>query len=267
MPLHLITVLYDEPLSGELASQPTLLRAAIEKVGGNTTQFSRQIASRLNKLAVIEPPPSPPLPLSNTFHSVLREAQKLQKENGDQFVAVDHLIVALMHADSGEFKEMLKPTGVTVKQLEDEIKRKRGTRKADSRGAEGQFEALQKYTVDYTALAAEGKLDPVIGRDNEIRRCIRILSRRTKGNPVLIGEPGVGKTAIVEGLAQRIVDRDVPASLISRLLSLDMGALMAGAKYKGEYEERVKAVLSEVEKSGDEGNQIILFIDEMHLIM
>jgi ATP-dependent Clp protease ATP-binding subunit ClpA len=121
--------------------------------------------------------------------------------------------------------------------------------------------------TDLTALAEQGKIDPVIGRDNEIRRVIRVLSRRTKGNPVLIGEPGVGKTAIVEGLAQRIVERDVPASLFSRLLSLDMGALMAGAKYKGEYEERIKAVLSEVEKSGDEGTQVILFIDEIHLIM
>ena len=126
---------------------------------------------------------------------------------------------------------------------------------------------LTSDCVDLTALAEQGKLDPVVGRDNEIRRVIRVLSRRTKGNPVLIGEPGVGKTAIAEGLAQRIVDRDVPASLIGRLLSLDMGALMAGAKYKGEYEERVKAVLSEVEKAGDEGTQILLFIDELHLIM
>jgi ATP-dependent Clp protease ATP-binding subunit ClpB len=126
---------------------------------------------------------------------------------------------------------------------------------------------LTSDCTDLTALAEQGKIDPVIGRDNEIRRVIRVLARRTKGNPVLIGEPGVGKTAIVEGLAQRIVDRDVPASLLSRLLALDMGALMAGAKYKGEYEERVKAVLSEVEKSGDEGTQIILFIDEIHLIM
>jgi ATP-dependent Clp protease ATP-binding subunit ClpA len=221
----------------------------------------------LNKLPVVSPPPSPPLPLTSSYHAVLKEAQKLQKENGDQFVAIDHLILALLHTDASEFKDLLKAAGVAPKAFEDEIKRKRGSRKADSRGAEGQFEALQKYCVDYTELAAEGKLDPVIGRDNEIRRCIRVLSRRTKGNPVLIGEPGVGKTAIVEGLAQRIVDRDVPASLISRLLSLDMGALMAGAKFKGEYEERVKAVLSEVEKSGDEGTQIILFIDEIHLIM
>ncbi|KAL1411553.1 hypothetical protein Q8F55_002515 [Vanrija albida] len=266
-PLHLAAVLWQESTDAETAGEPTLLRSAIEKVGGQVQVFNRQLLSRLNKLPVVEPAPSPPLPLTNSYHAVLKEAQKLQKENGDQFVAIDHLILALIHTDHSEIKDILKAANIKPKDLEDEIKRKRGTRKADSRGAEGQFEALKKYCVDYTELAAEGKLDPVIGRDNEIRRVIRVLARRTKGNPVLIGEPGVGKTAIVEGLAQRIVDRDVPASLISRLLSLDMGALMAGAKYKGEYEERVKAVLSEVEKSGDEGNQIILFIDEIHLIM
>lgn len=173
----------------------------------------------------------------------------------------------MLKVSSSDLAELCKTASIDVKALESELRRKRGGRKVDSRGAEAQFEALNKYCIDLTALAEQGKLDPVIGRDNEIRRVIRVLSRRTKGNPVLIGEPGVGKTAIAEGLAQRIVDRDVPASLLSRLLALDMGALMAGAKYKGEYEERVKAVLSEVEKSGDEGTQVILFIDEIHLIM
>lgn len=247
--------------------QPTLLKEAIEKIGANTTTFARQVQSRLYKLPQVEPAPSPPLPLTNSYHAVLKEAQKLQKDNKDQFVAIDHLILALLHTDHSEFKDILKAAGGTPKAFEEEVKRKRGARKADSRGAEGNFEALEKYCTDMTRLAAEGKLDPVIGRDNEIRRTIRILSRRTKANPVLIGEPGVGKTAVVEGLAQRIVDRDVPASLISRLLALDMGALMAGAKYKGEYEERVKSVLNEVEKAGEEGTQIILFIDEIHLIM
>jgi ATP-dependent Clp protease ATP-binding subunit ClpB len=173
----------------------------------------------------------------------------------------------MLKVTPSELVDLCKTAGIDVKALEQELKRKRGGRKVDSRSAESQFEALTKYCIDLTALAEQGKLDPVIGRDNEIRRVIRVLSRRTKGNPVLIGEPGVGKTAIAEGLAQRIVDRDVPASLLSRLLALDMGALMAGAKYKGEYEERVKAVLSEVEKSGDEGTPVILFIDEIHLIM
>lgn len=265
-PLHLATVLWEENAGGDLHPTPSLLKSSVEQVGGNVQQFQRQLLSRLNKLPVVEPAPDPPLPLTNSYHAVLKDAQKQQKENGDQFVAVDHLILALVHVDHSEMKDILKAAGVSPKALEDEIKRKRGTRKADSRSAEGQFEALKKYCVDLTEQAAEGKLDPVIGRDNEIRRTIRILARRTKGNPVLIGEPGVGKTAIVEGLAQRIVDRDVPASLISKVLALDMGALMAGAKYKGEYEERVKAVLSEVEKSGDEGTQIILFIDEIHLM-
>ncbi|WVQ72447.1 hypothetical protein IAR50_001999 [Cryptococcus sp. DSM 104548] len=267
-PLHLISALWEEPSqSSTTPDQPTLLRGAIEHVGGNPTLFNRALMGKINRLPVVDPAPSPPLPLANSFHAVLREAQKLQKDMNDGFVAIDHLVLALLHVDGSEMKELLKGTGADVKALEAEIKRKRGGRKVDSKSAESQFDALNKYCIDLTALAEQGKLDPVIGRDNEIRRVIRILSRRTKGNPVLIGEPGVGKTAIAEGLAQRIVDRDVPASLISRLMALDMGALMAGAKYKGEYEERVKAVLSEVEKSGDEGTQIILFIDEIHLIM
>lgn len=143
----------------------------------------------------------------------------------------------------------------------------RGGKKVDSRTAESTFDALNKYAIDLTSLAEEGSLDPVIGRDNEIRRVIRILCRRTKNNPVLIGEPGVGKTAIAEGLAQRIVKRDVPASLIGRVFSLDLGALMAGASHKGEYEERVKSVLDEVAKSSEEGPGVILFIDEMHLLV
>ena len=129
------------------------------------------------------------------------------------------------------------------------------------------YDALNKYCSDLTALAAEGKLDPVIGRDNEIRRVVRVLSRRTKNNAVLIGSPGVGKTAVVEGLAQRVIDRDVPPNLLGKIFSLDMGALMAGAKYKGEYEERVKSVLAEIEKMTNDGTPCILFIDEMHLMM
>ena len=247
--------------------QPTLLRTAIDHVSGNATQFNRALLSKLNKLPVVDPAPAPPLPVSQGFHAILREAQKQQKSQNDQFVAIDHLILAMLKVSPSDLVDICKTASIDVKALESELRRKRGGRKVDSRGAEAQFEALNKYCIDLTALAEQGKLDPVIGRDNEIRRVIRVLSRRTKGNPVLIGEPGVGKTAIAEGLAQRIVDRDVPASLLSRLLALDMGALMAGAKYKGEYEERVKAVLSEVEKSGDEGTQVILFIDEIHLIM
>lgn len=184
----------------------------------------------------------------------------------DSYIAQDHLLLALLKDSS--IAAVLKELGLTEATLKTAIEQIRGNRRVESRSAEQGFDALQKYAVDLTALAEEGKIDPVIGRDNEIRRAIRILCRRTKNNPVFIGEPGVGKTSIAEGLAQRIVKRDVPASLITRLYSLDMGALMAGAKYKGEYEERVKAVLSEIEKASDDGGPgVILFIDELHLIM
>lgn len=183
----------------------------------------------------------------------------------DSYIAQDHLILALIKDST--IAGVLKEASLTPAAIKTAIQNTRGNRRVDSKNAEQGFDALTKYAVDLTALAEEGKIDPVIGRDNEIRRAVRILCRRTKNNPVLIGEPGVGKTAIAEGLAQRIVKRDVPASLLGRLFSLDMGALMAGAKYKGEYEERIKSVLSEIEKKGEEGVGVILFIDELHLIM
>ena len=200
----------------------------------------------------------------------------------DSYLAQDHLLLALIKDPS--ITAVIKEAGLTEPVLRTAIQQVRGDKHIESRSAEEGFDALQKYAIDLTALAQEGKIDPVIGRDDEIRRVVRILCRRfvfpvvllslllivhhsTKNNPVLIGEPGVGKTSIAEGLAQRIVNRDVPASLIGRLFSLDMGALMAGAKYKGEYEERVKSVLHEVEKASDDGTPVILFIDELHLIM
>lgn len=185
------------------------------------------------------------------------------KDRSDSFISQDALILALVQADPA-VANAFKEAGIDENKLKQAINEVRGSKHVDSKQAEQGYEALSKYAVDLTQLAEEGKLDPVIGRDNEIRRVIRVLSRRTKNNPVLIGEPGVGKTAIAEGLALRIVNRDVPANLLCRLFSLDMGALMAGASYKGEYEQRVKDVLNEIEKS--EG-QIIIFIDEMHLIM
>lgn len=203
--------------------------------------------------------------MSASALKVLREAQSLQKTMHDSYIAQDHILLALLKDPS--ISSVIKETGLTEAALKTAIEQTRGNRRVESKNAEAGFDALQKYAVDLTALAEEGKIDPVIGRDNEIRRIIRILCRRTKNNPVLIGEPGVGKTSIAEGLAQRIVNRDVPASLIGRLFSLDMGALMAGAKYKGEYEERIKSVLSEVEKSSEDGQSIILFVDELHLIM
>jgi len=160
----------------------------------------------------------------------------------DSYIAQDHIILAIIKDPT--ITGILKENGLKEGTLKSAIDQARGNRRVDSKQAEQGFDALNKYATDLTALAGEGKLDPVIGRDNEIRRVIRVLCRRTKNNPALIGPPGVGKTAIAEGLAQRIVNRDVPASLIGRLYSLDMGSLMAGAKYKGEYEERIKAVLS-----------------------
>lgn len=188
-PLHLISALWEETsTAGSSDPQPTLLKGAFERLNGNPTIFNRTLMSKLNKLPSVHPPPAPPLPLTRSYDATLREAQRLQKEQNDQYVAIDHLILALLKTDGTEFKDLLKQAGIEGKALEQEIRRKRGGRKVDSKGAESQFEALTKYCTDLTALAEQGKLDPVIGRDNEIRRVIRCLSRRTKGNPVLIGE-------------------------------------------------------------------------------
>ncbi|MEM8776937.1 MAG: ATP-dependent chaperone ClpB, partial [Pseudomonadota bacterium] len=195
---------------------------------------------------------------------VLDEAGKLSKKAGDSFVPVERLLTALAVVKSGA-RSALEEGGVNAQALNAAINDVRKGRTADSASAEDSYEALEKYATDLTKAAAEGKIDPIIGRDDEIRRAMQVLSRRTKNNPVLIGEPGVGKTAIAEGLALRIINGDVPESLLNKkLLSLDMGALIAGAKYRGEFEERLKAVLNEVT---DAAGEIILFIDEMHTLV
>ncbi|KAL2939968.1 Chaperone protein ClpB4 mitochondrial [Bienertia sinuspersici] len=191
-------------------------------------------------------------------------ARKHKKEMGDDFVSVEHLILAF-HSDSRFGKQLFQDFNLSEKDLKDAIQAVRGSQRVTDQNPEGKYEALDKYGSDLTELARRGKLDPVIGRDDEIRRCIQILSRRTKNNPVIIGEPGVGKTAIAEGLAQRIIRGDVPEPLMNRkLISLDMGALLAGAKFRGDFEERLKAVLKEVSASN---GQIILFIDEIHTVV
>lgn len=252
-PVHVASALYGD--------REGLFKQLTQRVGADQVGLERALAKALVRLPKQEPAPDQITP-SRSFLTFLNKAQEIQKQKGDSHIAVDHLILALV--DNPDFQPILQEAGITKTAIENTIKAIRGNRKVDSTHAEETYDALNKYGHDLVEAALKGKLDPVIGRDDEIRRVIRVLARRTKNNPVLIGPPGVGKTAVVEGLAQRIARGDVPESLKCRLYSLDMGALVAGAKYRGEFEERLKAVLKEVQ---DANGNIILFIDEIHLVL
>ncbi|MEZ5988586.1 MAG: ATP-dependent chaperone ClpB [Planctomycetota bacterium] len=251
-PVHLCAALLDQ--------REGLIRPLLERIGADPAVFAQEIEALLQRSPRVE---GGQLTLEPSLQRALVEAEDIARQLGDSFVSTEHLWMALREAKG--LKPLFERHGLDRKRLEEALGQLRGSQRVTDQTPEDKFQALEKYAKDLCELARAGKLDPVIGRDGEIRRCMQVLSRRTKNNPVLIGEPGVGKTAIAEGLAQRIVEGDVPESLRGkRIMALDMGALIAGAKFRGEFEDRLKAVLREVT---DAAGGIVLFIDEIHTLV
>ena len=257
-----------EHLLAALLEQPGGLAASIlQKADVNPETLGPRLEAELDRMPKVSGPAGAPpghAYVTPRLTKLLERAEEEARQLKDEYISVEHVVLAALD-DRGAAGRLLKELGLTRERVMQALREVRGSQRVTSQNPEATYEALERYGRDLTRLASQGKLDPVIGRDEEIRRVIQVLSRRTKNNPVLIGEPGVGKTAIVEGLALRIVRGDVPEGLKGRrIVALDMGALIAGAKYRGEFEERLKAVLKEVQ---DAAGDVVLFIDELHTVV